>query len=145
MLYEVITKAAGFDAQHPLRFELLYNTSENHKKVAVAVAAMWKKTLGVDVALVNQEWKTYLETKSSGQFDVARAGWIADYDEASSMLDLKQTTHGNNDGKYANPKYDELMAQSRVITSYSIHYTKLYELRHSRQSSQHGPRQTDRS
>ncbi|MCD8546933.1 MAG: ABC transporter substrate-binding protein [Aeromonadaceae bacterium] len=110
-----LLKAAGFDEQHPLKFELLYNTSENHKKVAVAVAAMWKKNLGVDVALVNQEWKTYLETKSSGQFDVARAGWIADYNEASSMLDLKQTTHGNNDGKYSNPKYDALMAQSRLV------------------------------
>lgn len=110
-----LLKAAGFDEQHPLKFELLYNTSENHKKVAVAVAAMWKKNLGVDVALVNQEWKTYLETKSGGQFDVARAGWIADYNEASSMLDLKQTTHGNNDGKYSNLKYDELMAQSRTV------------------------------
>ena len=112
-----LLKEAGFDEQHPLKFELLYNTSENHKKVAVAVAAMWKKTLGVDVALVNQEWKTYLETKSGGNFDIARAGWIADYNEASSMLDLKQTTHGNNDGKYSNPKYDALMAKSREVAN----------------------------
>lgn len=112
---KALLKAAGFDAQHPLKFELLYDTSENHKKVAVAVAGMWKKTLGVAVFLVDQDWKTYLETKSSGQFDVARAGWIADYNEASSMLDLKQTTHGNNDGKYANPKYDALMIQSSTV------------------------------
>ena len=108
---------AGFNDKNPLKFELLYNTSENHKKVAVAVAAMWKKTLGVDVALVNQEWKTYLETKKAGNFDIARAGWIADYNEASSMLDLKQTTHGNNDGKYSNPKYDELMAKTRLVSN----------------------------
>ncbi len=110
-----LLKAAGFDGAHPLKFELLYNTSENHKKVAVAIASMWKKTLGVEVALVNQEWKSYLETKSSGDFDVVRAGWMADYNEASSMLDLKQTTHGNNDGKYSNPKFDELMAKSREV------------------------------
>ncbi|MGL5038592.1 MAG: ABC transporter substrate-binding protein [Aeromonas sp.] len=103
---------AGFDASKPLKFELLYNTDDNHKKVAVAVASMWKK-LGVQVSLVNQEWKTYLETKKQGQFDVGRAGWIADYNEASSMLDLMQTTHGNNDGKYSNSAFDKLMNESR--------------------------------
>jgi oligopeptide transport system substrate-binding protein len=103
---------AGFGPDKPLKFELLYNTDDNHKKVAVAVASMWKK-LGVQVSLVNQEWKTYLETKKQGQFDVGRAGWIADYNEASSMLDLMQTTHGNNDGKYSNPTFDKLMNESR--------------------------------
>ncbi|HHQ4565508.1 TPA: ABC transporter substrate-binding protein [Aeromonas hydrophila] len=108
---ELLTEA-GFGPGKPLKFELLYNTDDNHKKVAVAVASMWKK-LGVQVSLVNQEWKTYLETKKQGQFDVGRAGWIADYNEASSMLDLMQTTHGNNDGKYSNPAFDKLMNESR--------------------------------
>nr|WP_116474518.1 ABC transporter substrate-binding protein [Zobellella maritima] len=111
---ELLTEA-GFNKQNPLRFELLYNTSENHKKLAVAVASMWKKQLEVEVELVNQEWKTYLDTKTQGNFDVARAGWIADYNEASSMLDLLQTTHGNNDGKYSNPAFDALMNASRSI------------------------------
>ncbi|MFM5854373.1 ABC transporter substrate-binding protein [Aeromonas rivipollensis] len=103
---------AGYGPGNPLKFELLYNTDDNHKKVAVAVASMWKK-LGVQVSLVNQEWKTYLETLKQGQFDVARRGWIADYNEASSMLDLMQTTHGNNDGKYSNAAFDKLMSESR--------------------------------
>ncbi|MHC9245092.1 ABC transporter substrate-binding protein [Aeromonas jandaei] len=109
---KALLQEAGFDTSKPLKFELLYNTDDNHKKVAVAVASMWKK-LGVQVSLVNQEWKTYLETKKQGQFDVARAGWTADYNEASSMLDLMQTTHGNNDGKYSNPAFDKLMNESR--------------------------------
>ena len=108
---ELLTEA-GYGPGKPLKFELLYNTDDNHKKVAVAVASMWKK-LGVQVSLVNQEWKTYLETKKQGQFDVGRAGWIADYNEASSMLDLMQTTHGNNDGKYSNLAFDKLMNESR--------------------------------
>ncbi len=106
---------AGYGKDKPLKLELLYNTSDNHKKVAVAVASMWKKHLGVEAELVNQEWKTYLDTKTQGNFDVARAGWVADYNEASSMLDLLQTTHGNNDGKYSNLRYDELMKSSRSI------------------------------
>jgi len=108
---ELLTEA-GYGPGNPLKFELLYNTDDNHKKVAVAVASMWKK-LGVQVSLVNQEWKTYLETKKQGNFDVGRAGWIADYNEASSMLDLMQTTHGNNDGKYSNTAFDKLMSESR--------------------------------
>ena len=109
---KALQEEAGSDASKPLKFELLYNPDDNHKKVAVAVASMWKK-LGVQVSLVNQESKTYLETKKQGQFDVGRAGWIADYNEASSMLDLMQTTHGNNDGKYSNPEFDKLMDSSR--------------------------------
>ncbi|WP_033138001.1 ABC transporter substrate-binding protein [Aeromonas finlandensis] len=109
---KALLEEAGFDASKPLKFELLYNTDDNHKKVAVAVASMWKK-LGAEVSLVNQEWKTYLETKKQGQFDVGRAGWSADYNEASSMLDLMQTTHGNNDGKYSNLAFDKLMTDSR--------------------------------
>ncbi len=111
-----LLKEAGYDKNNPLKFELLYNTNENHKKVAIAVASMWKKNLGVQAELVNQEWKTYLATKTQGDFEVARAGWIADYNEASSMLDLLHSTHGNNDGKYANSAYDKFMDESRSVT-----------------------------
>ncbi|WP_107852793.1 ABC transporter substrate-binding protein [Oceanimonas marisflavi] len=111
-----LIEAAGYGKDKPLRFELLYNTNDNHRKVAVAIASMWKKHLGVEVELVNQEWKTYLDTKTQGNFDVARAGWIADYNEASSMLDLMQSSHGNNDGKYSNPEFDRLMAESRLVS-----------------------------
>ncbi|MFO6424333.1 ABC transporter substrate-binding protein [Motilimonas sp. KMU-193] len=107
---------AGFNKDNPLTFDLLYNTSENHKKVAIAVASMWKKGLGVEVKLENQEWKTYLDTRKQGNFSVARAGWIADYNEASSMLSLLESDNGNNDGKYNSPAYDELMAKSRKTT-----------------------------
>ncbi|WP_019934064.1 ABC transporter substrate-binding protein [Oceanimonas smirnovii] len=114
-----LIEAAGYGKSNPLRFELLYNTNDNHRKVAVAIASMWKKHLGVEVELVNQEWKTYLDTKTQGNFDVARAGWIADYNEASSMLDLMQSGHGNNDGKYSSPAFDKLMSASRLATDES--------------------------
>ena len=122
---------AGFNTQNPLKFELLYNTSENHKKVAIAIASMWKKSLGAQAELVNQEWKTYLDTKTQGDFDVVRAGWIADYNEASSMLDLQQSTHGNNDGKYASLQYDQLMKATRFIidpTARNAKYTQAEEI-----------------
>lgn len=108
-----LLKEAGYDESHPLKFELLYNTHEVHKKIAIAIAAMWKKNLGVDVTLVNQEWKSYLASEQQGNFDVSRNGWIADYNEAASMLGLMESTNASNYGKYNNPAYDKLMKDSR--------------------------------
>jgi oligopeptide transport system substrate-binding protein len=121
---KALLEEAGFDKNHPLSFNLLYNTNEDHKKIAIAVSSMWKKTLGVNVRLENQEWKTYLETKKHQQFDVARAGWIGDYNEASTMLDLLTSTHGNNDGKYSNAEYDELLHDARTMQDPSANYNK---------------------
>ncbi|MCA0894950.1 peptide ABC transporter substrate-binding protein [Microbulbifer agarilyticus] len=104
---------AGYNEQNPLKFSVLYNTNDNHKKVAVAITAMWKQTLGnVDVTLENQEWKTYLDTRANTDFDIARAGWIGDYNEPSTMLKLLLTDGGSNYSKYSNAKYDELLAKS---------------------------------
>jgi oligopeptide transport system substrate-binding protein len=74
-----LLEEAGFGKDNPLEFSLLYNTDENHKKVAVALGSMWKKTLGLKITLENQEWKTYLSSKDTGNFEVARAGWCGDY------------------------------------------------------------------
>ena len=104
---------AGYNAENPLKFSVLYNTNDNHKKVAVAISAMWKQNLEhVDVTLENQEWKTYLSTRANTDFDIARAGWIGDYNEPSTMLKLLLTDGGSNYAKYSNPSYDALLAKS---------------------------------
>ncbi|KNY46172.1 peptide ABC transporter substrate-binding protein [Vibrio harveyi] len=108
---------AGYGKDNPLKFSLLYNTSENHKKVAVALGSMWKKALGVNVTLENQEWKTYLSTKDSGNFEVARAGWCGDYNEASSFLTLMKSGNTTGGIHYGSKAYDELM--EKAITSKS--------------------------
>jgi len=106
--------AAGYTKNRPLRFELLYNTNENHKKIALAAAWMWRRIGPVEVVLVNQEWKTFLDSRNRGDFEVCRFSWIADYNEPSTMLDLFHSKHGNNDGKYNNPRYDAIMEQAKV-------------------------------
>ena len=95
--------------------ELLYNTSENHRKIAIAVASMWKKALGVKMTLTNQEWKVYLDSRDQKNHQVARAGWIGDYMDASNFLDLFLSNAGErNDAGYNNPKFDQLMAEASV-------------------------------
>jgi oligopeptide transport system substrate-binding protein len=108
---------AGFDKSNPLSFTLLYNTSENHKKVATAVQSMWKQALGVNVSLENQEWKTYLDTRRQGDFEVTRAGWCGDYNEASTFLSLMQSNNSSNDLRYFSAEYDKVMEQALASTS----------------------------
>ncbi|MCY9801959.1 ABC transporter substrate-binding protein [Vibrio scophthalmi] len=112
-----LLEEAGYGKDNPLKFTLLYNTSENHKKVAIALGSMWKKSLGLNVTLENQEWKTYLSTKDSGNFEIARAGWCGDYNEASSFLTLMKSGNTTGGIHYDSKAYDDLM--ERAITSTS--------------------------
>jgi oligopeptide transport system substrate-binding protein len=97
---------------------LLYNTDETHKAVAEAVADMWRKNLGVEVKVTNQEWGTFLNTRSAQQFDIARAGWGADFNHAINFTyDLIHSKSGNNNGKYNNPEVDKLLDESITATS----------------------------
>lgn len=109
---KALMQAAGYGPNHPLKLTLLYNTSESHQKIAIAVASMWKKTLGVDVNLQNQEWKTYIDSRNTGNFDVVRASWVGDYNEASTFLSLLTSSHSGNIAKFNNPQYDKLLADA---------------------------------
>ncbi|MCG8569695.1 MAG: peptide ABC transporter substrate-binding protein [Spirochaetes bacterium] len=101
---------AGYpDGEGFPEFTLIYNTSENHKKVAQYIQQKWSEILGINVVLENQEWKTYLDNKRNGQFDVARAGWVGDYLDPNTFLELFISTSAQNGGKYNNPKFDELI------------------------------------
>ncbi len=84
----------------------LYNTSDSHKAVGEALQSMWSQGLGVNVKLENQEWAAFLETRKVGDYQVARNGWIADYNDPCSFLDMWYTDGGNNDAQYSNPEYD---------------------------------------
>lgn len=109
-----LLKEAGFDKNHPLDVTLLYNTSESHKQLALAADSFWKKNLkgAVKVTLENQEWKTYLDNRHQGNFDIARAGWCADYNEASTFLNYFLSNSGNNTAFYKSKTYDNLIAQA---------------------------------
>ncbi|EAS4984948.1 oligopeptide ABC transporter substrate-binding protein OppA [Salmonella enterica] len=107
---------AGFTADKPLTFDLLYNTSDLHKKLAIAVASIWKKNLGANVKLENQEWKTFLDTRHQGTFDVARAGWCADYNEPTSFLNTMLSDSSNNTAHYKSPAFDKLIADTLKVT-----------------------------
>ena len=99
--------------------ELTYNTSESHRKVAVALQQMWKNALNIEVTLSNQEWKVYLDSVDQMNFQIARRGWIGDYVDPNNFLDLFLCNGGNNSTGFCEPEYDEMIlrkapqAQSR--------------------------------
>lgn len=99
------------------KFQLLYNTSERHKQIAEFIQQQWEENLGVQVELFNQEWKTYLTSRREGQFQVARAGWIGDYPDPNTFLDMFVTGTAMNGGRYTNPKYDELITKAATMAA----------------------------
>jgi oligopeptide transport system substrate-binding protein len=103
---------AGYSEERPLRIEIRYNTSENHKKIALAVASMWKQVLGVNTTLVNEEFRVFLQNRAQKVVtQVFRGGWISDYNDPYSFLELFRTGHGRNDYGYSNSTFDALLDQ----------------------------------
>ena len=100
---------AGYSASHPLKIDLSYNTDDLHKKIALAIAGMWKSTLGVEVTLSNQEWKTFIASRHSGNYVVARDRWVADYNSVTSYTQLYLCNGMQNNSHYCNPAYDKLV------------------------------------
>jgi len=101
---------AGYPGGRGLpKIELLYNTSESHREIAEAIQQMWKTTLGVEVELVNQEWKVYLDRQNTGDFMIQRGGWVADYVDPHVFLEIWETGNGNNKTGWGSPDYDALL------------------------------------
>ncbi|WP_308873750.1 ABC transporter substrate-binding protein [Thiothrix subterranea] len=108
---------SGYGTDKQLELEILYNTSDNNKKLAIAVAAMWKQTLGVKTNLRNEEWKVYLSSRKQKQFQVVRSSWIGDYNDAHTFLSLFKSDVGEmNTSGYKSPEFDRLMAEAETQT-----------------------------
>lgn len=97
---------AGYPNGEGLTVEYMYNTNDKHKAIGEALQNMWKEQLGVTVNLSNQDWNVFLESRKQGDYQIARNGWIADYNDPCSFLDMWYTDGGNNDAQYSNPAYD---------------------------------------
>ena len=108
-----LLKDAGFGPDHPLKAQLRYNTNDNHKRIAVAIAAMWKP-LGVEIELYNTETKVHYDEMQRGEVQIGRAGWLADYNDPINFLNLLSTGVEMNYGRWSNPQYDALLKQGNA-------------------------------
>jgi oligopeptide transport system substrate-binding protein len=95
-------------------FTILYNTSNRHKSIAEAIQQMWKKNLGITCTLKNEEWGVYMDDRQRLNYSVSRAGWIGDYMDPNTFLDMWVTGGGNNDTGWSNKAYDALIAKAKA-------------------------------
>lgn len=102
--------------------EIHYNTSENHRAIAEAIQQMWKKNLGVDATLRNEEWKVYMDTQNRTNYVVSRAGWTGDYPDPSTFHKTFLSDSGNNRTGWNNPEYDRLVKEASCIADEKQRY-----------------------
>jgi ABC-type oligopeptide transport system substrate-binding subunit len=104
---------AGYSVANPLHVRVLFNSNNSIKQVAIAIAAMWKQTLGVESTLIDEEFRVFLMSRrDTSKWDVARLGWTADYNEAANFLDTLRSGSPNNDARYTRNQYDELLKRA---------------------------------
>ncbi len=109
--------AAGYEIERPLRLRLLFNSNVVIKQTAIIIAAMWKETLGVETELIDEEYRVFLNSRHDRtRWDVARLGWIADFNDASNFLDIFRQNSNNNDEGYSDPAFDELLDKAAITS-----------------------------
>jgi len=119
--------AAGYPEGQGLPvLEYMTNDSGYHKVVAEYLQSCWKE-LGVTMDIKILEWSTFTPTRRKGDYQIARDGWVYDYDDPSNMLNLFNSISGNNSAKYNNPEMDKLLNEANSTADLAVHYQKLHE------------------
>jgi oligopeptide transport system substrate-binding protein len=106
---------------------LIYNTSEGHKAIAEAVQEMWRKNLGVNVAIANQEWKVFINARTKGDYQIARHGWTGDYLDPMTFIDMFTADSGNNDPQYRNPVYESLVRRAKESNDQKVRMRLMHQ------------------
>ncbi len=109
---ELLAQAGFPEGKGFPRLEVLMNTDVVNTRILEAVQSMWKRELGVDVALVSQDFRVYLDAMKGLRYDITRARWVGDYDDPNTYLDMYLTGGGNNQTGWSNATYDKLIAEA---------------------------------
>jgi len=109
---QLLAEAGYPDGKGLPKLEVLYNTDEGHKKIAAAIQQMWSKNLGIEVELRNSEWKVYLDDLSKLRYQVGRRGWIGDYRDPYTFIELMKSDSGNNNTGWRSANFDRLALES---------------------------------
>jgi oligopeptide transport system substrate-binding protein len=106
---------------------ILYNTMDMHKAIAEVIQEFWKKNLNIDVRLMNQEWGVYLNSRDEGDFEIARAGWIGDYVDPMTFMDMHVKDGGNNDSNWSDPEHDRLIQLAKSSNDPAVRMQAMHE------------------
>lgn len=121
-----LLKEAGYENGEGLpTIELMCNPG--HESIMEAIQSMWKDELGINVTISSQDWNVFIDTRNKGDYQIARHGWLADYNDPISFLDMWVTNGGNNDAQWSNAEYDKLINEVKSSTDNNERYTKMHE------------------
>lgn len=118
---------AGLTKEDLNKVILSYNTNESHKKIAQAVQEMWKQNLGIEIGLENMEFQTLIDKRREGDYTLSRAGWMGDYADPMTMLDIFMTNNPQNDPKYASPEFDEYLNKAKATADQKVRMDSMKE------------------
>jgi oligopeptide transport system substrate-binding protein len=107
--------------------KLIYNTSSGHQLIAETVQNMWKEKLGLEVTLENQEWAVFQETRNQGDFQIARHGWLGDYTDPMTFLDMWMSTSGQNDANWKNTEFDNLIKTAKESNDQAVRMKAMHD------------------
>ncbi|HRS22245.1 MAG TPA: peptide ABC transporter substrate-binding protein, partial [Clostridia bacterium] len=110
----------GYKVEDFKKFSILYNTLEAHKIIAQAAQEMWRTNLGIELQLENVDFQVKLDREKAGDYQISRAGWIGDYIDPMTFIDLWVSDGPFNDAKYSNPEYDRLVKESKATTDQKV-------------------------
>ena len=126
-LFEEGLKEEGMTAADFSKFSILYNTSEAHKKIAQAAQEMWRTNLGIEIQLENVDFQVKLDREKAGDYQISRAGWIGDYMDPMTFVELWLSSSSFNDAKYNNPEYDKLVLKARSTADQKVRFDAMRE------------------
>jgi oligopeptide transport system substrate-binding protein len=124
---KLLAEAGYSDMKKFPTLEILYNTNETHKQIAEVIQQMWHDKLGINTTLVNQESKVFLQSRSEGNFQIARSSWMGDYVHPMTFLDLWATGNGNNFTGWTNPQYDKLIDTAKTTLNAKVRYQAMHD------------------
>ena len=107
--------------------EYRYNTSEAHEQVAVLMQGMWEDNLGFTINLANEEWALFQASRTDGDYDMARGGWLTDFMDPSGMIGIFVQGNSYNDPDYNSAAFQAKMLEASSATTAAAHFQALYE------------------
>jgi len=123
----LLAKAGYPEGKDFPKVTLFYNDTYFHSNVAMAIQKMWKNNLNIDINLQSEGWKSLQRLKVDGNYQIARSGWIADCIDPVSFLDIFVTGGGNNESRYSNKLYDDLMGSVKMETDPQKRFKYLHD------------------
>lgn len=124
---KLLAEAGYPDGKDFPKFEYLHNAGTGHQAIGEALQDMWKTKLGITCTLSSQEWGVFTDTRRKGNYDVARNGWLADYNDPISFIDMWETKSGNNDSKWSNAEFDSLVKTIKSTDDRAVRYDAMHK------------------